>query len=602
MFSTGSLSRSASTVQKLATRHARNIHSQASSSTAHSRYGYRAAAVIGISTIAVAWQLNNIRTVHAEEPQSAPEYLQFEKPRKTPSTKEENRDLISSQHVQVKKSWESPGVYAWGSNSGRVLAPDSKEEIVKTARRIPFFDGVLLRDLKLDKHFGAAIDEKGDLLQWGAGYAPGITEPVATLKGKNLRSLALSRDRIICLGSNGTVYSIPVPLEEQQTGPKPREGGWNLFSGARSDISYRILKLKSNEGVTSLAAGLEHVLLLTKSGRLWSAAAGTEDYPTKGQLGIPGLYWATRPEGPYDQPHEVATLRGFKITNIAAGDNHSMALDHEGRVFVWGDNSCGQLGLDFATDNLFISKPTLLPFAALYQGTSHTPRVTSIYAGGVTSFFTVDATKFVSPDALPDAKTNKSKDVSNQMKLLGHGRVSADTWACGRGIHGTLGTGKWTHIQTPPAKLPALSGLAEWDERKRQAIPIRVARMSVGTNHAAAVMANKTSTGVNSGGWFFSSGDGAGASETNWGADVLFFGSNEHFQLGTGKRKNMCAPTYIEPLDKVVEGKGKAADGSGSGQRLQLTPRSEVRVAGRRVRVEQRVECGRGVTAVYSGV
>jgi hypothetical protein len=35
--------------------------------------------------------------------------------------------------------------------------------------------------------------------------------------------------------------------------------------------------------------------------------------------------------------------------------------------------------------------------------------------------------------------------------------------------------------------------------------------------------------------------------------------------------------------------------------RFQITPRKKIRVNGRNVSVEQRIECGRGVTAVYSG-
>ena len=55
-------------------------------------------------------------TLHAEAV-PAPAEVKFEESRKKASSKEENRDLISSQHLQVKKSWENPGVYAWGSNS-----------------------------------------------------------------------------------------------------------------------------------------------------------------------------------------------------------------------------------------------------------------------------------------------------------------------------------------------------------------------------------------------------------------------------------------------------------------------------------------------------
>jgi hypothetical protein len=36
--------------------------------------------------------------------------------------------------------------------------------------------------------------------------------------------------------------------------------------------------------------------------------------------------------------------------------------------------------------------------------------------------------------------------------------------------------------------------------------------------------------------------------------------------------------------------------------RFQISPRAKVKVNGRNVEIEQKVECGRGVTAVYSAV
>lgn len=141
--------------------------------------------------------------------------IEFEKKRKAPRNKEENRDLISSQHIQVRKSWENPGVYAWGSNVGKVVAPESKETVVKTPRRITYFDGQLLRDMKLDQEFGAAVTEKGDLVQWGTGYLPEDPRPAVTLKGKDITKLAISRDRVLALSSGGSVYSVPVARSDQ---------------------------------------------------------------------------------------------------------------------------------------------------------------------------------------------------------------------------------------------------------------------------------------------------------------------------------------------------------------------------------------------------
>ncbi|KAK8254612.1 regulator of chromosome condensation 1/beta-lactamase-inhibitor protein II [Phyllosticta capitalensis] len=544
----------------------------------------------GLGSAAAFYQYsagNTIRRAYAEEPEKPEVEFTFEKRPRKGSTKEENRDILSSQHLQVKRSWESPGVYAWGSNAGKVVAPDSDEAYIKTPRRIPYFDGILLRDLKLDRYFGAAINENGDLLQWGIGYDKDSRQPAATLRGKNLKSLVLSKDRIIGLSANGKVYSVPVSKSEQEAGSKPSEGSWIPFWSWKSPIAYRKIEPKNlafGEKITDIAGGQEHVLMLTSKGRVFSAASSALDFPSKGQLGVPGLSWTNRPEGPYDQPHELSTLRGFEIAKIAAGDFHSLVADKDGRVFSFGDNSMGQLGFDYDPEAGNVDAPSLLPFHNLYRGTGLQPRVTGLAAGGNNSYFTVDATRVSNPGSENDEASVARRNL---------GRITADTWACGQGIWGQLGNGRWTHLQGTPTKIPSLSGLFEYDELANKPVPIRLANLSVGANHVAAVMSNiaqLTADGTKK--------DKHSENETNWGADIVFFGKNENYQIGTGKRNNISQPTYIQPLDQVAERKVRGKEE----HRFQITPKKKVKVNGRWVELEQRVECGREATAVYSGV
>lgn len=521
--------------------------------------------------------------IHAESP-AAPAEVVIETPKKTKGlSKEQIRDTISSQHVQVKQSWENPGVYAWGSNSGRVVAPDSDDVLIKSPRRISYFDGLLLRDLKLDRNFGAAITEEGDLLQWGKGYSQESRQPVPTLTGKNLKSLTVSRDRIIALGSNGTVYSLPVSQSEQATGPKHPESTWIPFLTSTSTISYSSLQPKGlswGEKVSSVSSGLDHVLLLTSTGRIYSAASSSSfKFPSRGQMGISGLASSTRPPGPHDLPHEITTLRGFEIVSIATGDYHSLVLDKEGRAFSFGDNTSGQLGFDPSSESPSIDVPSLLPIQKLYAGTRLSPRVISISAGGANSFFTIDATGV--------AKSGESSSSTSNQSL---GRITAETWACGQGILGTLGNGHWTHIQGTPAKIKSLSNLFEYDEGAHAMVPIRLKRLSVGATHASATMDNVThvQAGLTS--------STNSANDTNWGADVVWWGGNEFFQLGLGKRNNVAVPGYMAPLEGMEKGRRKEE------HRFQITPWHKGKLGGRTVSFEQRVECGRMISAVYSGV
>lgn len=540
-------------------------------------WGHSSFTVVGVTTvISLTYAFGGIKETYAEAPQ--PVNVTVEEPKTSDNlSKEKNREILSSQHVQVKRSWEHPGVYVWGANSGRVANPNSNESVIKTPQRIPYFDGLVLRDLKVDQDSGAAISQDGDLIQWGKGYKDSDHTPTKSLTGKDLVSLSLSRGRIVALSSRGDVYSLPISKAEQESGPKPLDNSWLPFWKTKSSVSYRALKpsLQMREKVIATAGGLEHVLLLTNSGRVFSAASATDHFPSRGQLGVPGLTWASRPDGPFDICHEVSPLRGFNITSIAAGEYHSLALDKDGRAFAFGDNSFGQLGFDLDPKIPFDDTPQMLPLQKSYFGKSQEVKATGVAAGGATSFFMVDA-------------KNIAGQGEGASKAPPAGRVTADTLSCGRGIFGSLGNGKWTHLQDKPTKVGALSGLFEYDEASQKVVPIRLRHISVGSTHAAAVMANWTNLDATNHG---------SQSDINWGEDVLWWGGNEFYQLGTGKRNNICQPTYINPPADV-----ELPESQGEQHRFQITPHHKVKVGGRKIDMEQRIECGRNITAVYSGV
>ncbi|EPS29926.1 hypothetical protein PDE_04876 [Penicillium oxalicum 114-2] len=485
-------------------------------------------------------------------------------------------DLQEQPLIQEKRSLKSPAVYMCGSNVYKVVDPGSKDTDVKTPRRFKYFNGQVLRDFKASEKSGAAITEDGDLVQWGKGFSEKEYKPTKTLTGKNLKSLALSENRVIALSSDGTVYSLPIAKEEQQAGPRTQEGSWIPFWSNQSALSYRCLKpaLGFGEKVTSISAGQEHVVLLTSSGRVFTAVASTEHYPSRGQLGVPGLTWSTRPKGPVDVCHEVTAFLGSPVSKISAGDYHSLALTKDGRVFAWGDNSFGQLGVDYDSEQTSRDTPFALSLSKLYRQGLYAVQATNIAAGGAGSFFTVDAKRVLGPE-----------ESSKAVRDLGH--VTADTWACGKGIWGQLGTGRWVHLQDSPAKVKDLSGLAEYDEVKNQMTPIRLRDISVGTTHVSAIMDNKTAV--------TSRPTDSLDRSRDFGYDLLLWGGNEHFQLGTGKRVNFSRPSYIRaPAEASKKDEPEA--------RLQIMPRHKGMVGKRSVRMEQRVECGRHVTAIFSAV
>lgn len=59
-----------------------------------------------------------------------------------------------------------------------------------------------------------------------------------------------------------------------------------------------------------------------------------------------------------NHPREVVGFDGAKIIALAYGGDHRLVLDNEGRVWAWGENSFGQLGLGDVQKR---TEPTLIP-------------------------------------------------------------------------------------------------------------------------------------------------------------------------------------------------------------------------------------------------
>jgi alpha-tubulin suppressor-like RCC1 family protein len=127
-------------------------------------------------------------------------------------------------------------------------------------------------------------------------------------------------------------------------------------------------------GITASAAGGYHSLALTSGGNVYGW--GDEGYGEVGN-GINQSYTLL--------PAEVVTSSGAlaNITAISAGENHSLALRNDGTVWAWGSNSEGQLGNNTTTNSnkaievLNTSGTALSNIVAIAAGENHSLAVDS---------------------------------------------------------------------------------------------------------------------------------------------------------------------------------------------------------------------------------
>ena len=116
-----------------------------------------------------------------------------------------------------------------------------------------------------------------------------------------------------------------------------------LGDGDRDNKEKPKLNGNFSEAILQFAAGDTHCIALSKSGNVLTFGGNR-----KGQLGDGQLTSCP-------VPRVSAHLRHRPVVSISAGANHCMVLTVSGNLYVWGDNTHGQLGLG---DNNFRAYPT----------------------------------------------------------------------------------------------------------------------------------------------------------------------------------------------------------------------------------------------------
>jgi len=114
--------------------------------------------------------------------------------------------------------------------------------------------------------------------------------------------------------------------------------------------------IRASSQVKQVVCGWGHTLLLMSDGRLLGWGANLH-----GQLGV-GV------KEKMSKVVEITSIQEFggrKVSQIACGGVHSIALSEGNDIFVWGSAADGKLGLGTPTEDRLI--PTLLSFDHLFK-------------------------------------------------------------------------------------------------------------------------------------------------------------------------------------------------------------------------------------------
>jgi alpha-tubulin suppressor-like RCC1 family protein len=204
---------------------------------------------------------------------------------------------------------------------------------------------------------------------------------------------------------------------------------------------------------TAVSAGLQHSLALDADGSVW--AWGDNSY---GLLGLgPEIPWQA-----ITRPAKVVDL--LDVIAISAGGNHSLALRVDGTVWAWGNNSQGQLGDGTLTDHTAPARvPALGDVIAISAGVGFSLALQvngQVWAWGSNTTgqlgtLSTAAKSGSSYPVLVEGLDNVAVISAGGFHCLAL-KANGTVWAWGWNNHGQLGDGS-TKDQAIPIQVPTIN-------------------------------------------------------------------------------------------------------------------------------------------------
>ena len=408
--------------------------------------------------------------------------------------------------------------YTWGSNNNNKLGTTAtKNQIYPT--KLENVNTSISGDIGTDN--GGIIDTQGFVYMWGLGTYGNLgnslyntsVEPV--LVGAEEAGLD-EYDIILHLGETHQITvtnkTFNVLKEIQETGTiNYNIGNSNIASISNTGLvtgqkegKTTAIVTKADTGATSIAnvtvlpEGVEiepmaltcmsHTVVLKANGTVWAYGLNSS-YELGNGTSISS-----------DRPIQVSFPSNIKITQIAVGNTHNLALDTEGNVWVWGVNSNNALGTKLKTTPSRLGISNVKKIAANNDQSMILTKDGYVYVWGLNSNgeLGVGTYKEVKTPTLLNY-VNNILDISigknHTMLLTTKGKVLTS----GLNSYGQTGktegkTNIFTQIE----------------------VPATVGKISAGDNHSVLLTTN---------------------------GEVYTFGYNENGQLGLGTKTNVTIPT-----------------------------------------------------------
>ncbi|EFR05535.1 RNA transporter 2 [Nannizzia gypsea CBS 118893] len=241
-------------------------------------------------------------------------------------------------------------VYGWGTFRGNegILGFDAETKVQATPKLIPGLKKIT--HIACGDNHALAIDSRGAVFAWGSGQQNQLGRRIVErnkLNGLQPREFGLPKN-IVHVGC-GSFHSFAV----HKSG---KVYGWGLNSycetgiqqGAGDDeaviLHPTVIDSLNDKSIVQICGGSHHTIARTADGEClaWGRIDGFQS-----GLKVDTLSDSAVIKDDRDRPRvlfEPTAVPGFKADYVAAGADHSIAIDNEGRAWTWGFSANYQTG------------------------------------------------------------------------------------------------------------------------------------------------------------------------------------------------------------------------------------------------------------------
>ena len=363
-----------------------------------------------------------------------------------------DKSYLIDRYPELAGTFKQAGLWTWGNYSYGQLGDNTTSGIPKSSPVQTIAGGANWKQISSGGNYNAAIKTDGTLWLWGDNTNGTLgdntivhrSSPVQTVSGgTNWKQVACQQYTTASIKTDGTLWL----------------WGWN-FNGMVGDNTQtqRISPVQTVAGGTNwkqVSVGSAGTAAIKTDGTLWLWG-----YNTYGQLGTNNITHRSSP---------VQTVSGgTNWKTVSQGNGKNAAIKTDGTLWLWGDNTLGQLG-----DNTLTHRSS--PVQTVAGGTNWKQVACgassilvlktdgTLWTWGTNGYGQLGDNTIVhrsSPVQTVSGGTNWKQVACAQLHSTAI-KTDGTLWLWGRNSYGTLGNNTLTHRSSP---VQTISGGTNWKQ------------------------------------------------------------------------------------------------------------------------------------------